>query len=111
MAANTASSSRSKVEYFDSAVESFLLKKASGLHDPADSCWSTPPMWVSEASVASDITAPGRGCVREVAAARAVLAALKAAAALSDHTSVFGLPLSRSVNGWSVPAIPGRKRR
>jgi hypothetical protein len=64
-------------------------------------------MWVSEASVASDMTAPGRGCAREVAAARAALAALKAAAAFSDHTSVFGLPRSRSVNGWSVPAIPG----
>ncbi len=68
-------------------------------------------MCVLEASVASEMTAPGRGCTSDVAAARAVLAAPKAAAALSDHTSVFGLPLNRSVNRWSVPAIPGRKRR
>ena len=59
----------------------------------------------------SDITAPGRGCTSDVAAARAALAALKAVAAFSDHTKVFGLPRSRSVSGWSVPAIPGRKRR
>jgi hypothetical protein len=37
-AAKTANSSLSKAEYFDSAVESFLLKKASGFQDPADNC-------------------------------------------------------------------------
>jgi len=38
MAAKTASSSQSNVEYFDSVEESFLLKKASGFQDPVDSC-------------------------------------------------------------------------
>jgi hypothetical protein len=66
---------------------------------------------ISEASVADEMTAPGRGWTSAVAATRAALAAQKAAAARSDQTSVFGFPRSRSVNGWSVPAIPGRKRR
>jgi hypothetical protein len=43
-AAKTANNSRSKVEYFDSGEESFLLKKASGFHEPAVSCCKTPPM-------------------------------------------------------------------
>jgi hypothetical protein len=43
-AAKTANNSRSKVEYFDSSEDSFLLKKASGFHEPADSCCRTPPM-------------------------------------------------------------------
>jgi hypothetical protein len=37
-ATKTANSSLSKAEYFDSAEDSFLLKKASGLQDPADNC-------------------------------------------------------------------------
>ena len=111
IAAKTASNSLSKVEYFDSGGDSFRLKKASGLHDPADSCCRTPPICVSDASVTSEMTAPGRGWTSTVAAARAALAAPKAVSALSDQTSVFGLPRRRSVSGWRVPAIPGRNLR
>ena len=49
--------------------------------------------------------------IRDMGAVSAALAAPKAAAAGSDQTNVFGLPRSRSVNGWSVPAMPGRNRR
>jgi hypothetical protein len=54
MAAPAARSSRSNVEYFDSAGCSLREKKPNGCQDPCTCCWSAPPMWVSDASV------PGR---------------------------------------------------
>ncbi len=108
IAANTASSSLSNVEYFDSGTDNFLLKKARGCHDPEESCCKTPPMCVSDASAASEITAPGSGCASAVAEMSAALAAQKAAAAESDQLRDLGLPRSRSVSGCRIPAIPGK---
>ncbi len=61
--------------------------------------------------MARESTACGAGCASGTAAARAAMAALatpKAAAAAGGHSSVLGAPLSASVSGCSVWAIPGR---
>ncbi len=108
MAAKAAKSSLSKVEYFNSVELSFLLKKARGNQDPWVNCCKTPPTCVSDASTASDMTAPGVGCTSFVQFAKAALPEVKAASALSDHSNVLGLPRSKSVNGFRVPAIPGK---
>jgi hypothetical protein len=63
---------------------------------------------VSEASVARESTVFGAGRASGTAAARATLAAPKAAAVAGGHSSVLGAPLSASVSGCSVRAIPGR---
>ena len=61
MAELAASSSLSKVEYWISGAESFLLKKANGTQDEEILCWRTVPTWVYEASTASKIGAEGTG--------------------------------------------------
>ena len=61
MAELAASSSLSKVEYWISGAESFLLKKANGTQDEEILCWKTVPTWVYEASTASKIGAEGTG--------------------------------------------------
>ncbi len=58
--------------------------------------------------MARESTAFGAGCASGTAAPRAALAAPKAAAAASGHSSVLGVPLSASVSGCSVQAMPGR---
>jgi hypothetical protein len=45
-------------------------KKPSGRQRSPDYCWMTPPVWVSEASVAKESSVFGAGCWRGTAAAR-----------------------------------------
>ena len=85
--AKAARSSRSKDEYFSSAVLSFLEKNASGAHAPGTRCWS------------------------QVAVDRAALAALKAIVIRSVHTKSAGFPRSPSVSGRKMAAAAGTKRR
>ncbi len=58
--------------------------------------------------MARESTAFGAGCASGTAAARAALAARKAAVAAGSHSSILGAPLSASVSGCSVRAMPGR---
>jgi hypothetical protein len=96
------------VEYFNSGELSFLLKKASGNHEPWFNCCNTPPICVSDASTARETIAPGVGCTNLVHAANAALPAVKTDWVDPDQTNVFGLPRNKSVNSLSVPAIPGK---
>jgi len=106
MAAKAAQSSRANVEYFDSGEDNFLLKKARGNHKPLVSCCNTPPTWVSEASTAREMVAPGVGCTSLVQDANAALPAMKAALADSDQTNVLGFPRIKYVKGYKVTEIP-----
>ena len=73
-----ANNSLSKVEYFISAADNFLLKKDRGSHEPLYSCCSTEPTQVEEASTAREREAEDLGCVRRVAETRVCLARTKA---------------------------------
>src|SRR5450830_1372048 len=75
MALKAANSSLSKVLYFSSAVDSFLLKKARGRQDPLSNCCKTPPTCVSEASTAKESNEFGLGCAKIVQSFNAAFAA------------------------------------
>jgi hypothetical protein len=111
MAEKADKSSRSNVECFNSGEDNFLLKNASSNHVSSVNCCKTPPTWVSEASTAREMTAPGVGCTRLEQDANPTLPVTKAALADSDQTNIFRFPPSKSVNGCKVPAIPGRNLR
>src|SRR5450830_418974 len=112
MALKAANSSLSKVLYFSSAEDNFLLKKARGLHEPLSICCSTPPTWLSEASTDSDRIASGRGWTSAEHFVRAALAATKAASASCDQRMDLGggEPRNKSVSGLTMRASPGIKR-
>jgi hypothetical protein len=57
----TARSSLSNVEYLVCAGESFLEKKANGAQSAPTLCCKTAPMWLADASVASDRLAAASG--------------------------------------------------
>jgi hypothetical protein len=61
--------------------------------------------------VAKGGTAPGDGCTNEVVAARADIAALKAANMERVTASFWELLCEASDRGLRMPAIPGKKRR
>ena len=61
MALKAASSSLSNVLYLCSMAESLAEKNDRGAQEPRRNCWRTPPMWVSEASLAREIGAAGSG--------------------------------------------------
>ena len=71
----------------------------------------TPPMCVSDASVAKANTASGKGWVSGTAAVRAALMAMNELCMAGCHFKVLGLPLSVSVSGRRVRAAAGRKQR
>jgi hypothetical protein len=62
------------------------------------------------ASVARESKAFGAGCASGTEAARAVLAVSKAAGGGGRPLQHLGVPSECTVRGWSVRAIPGRKR-
>src|SRR5450830_165094 len=96
MALKAANSSLSKVLYFSSAVDSFLLKKASGRHDPLSNCCKTPQTCMSEASTAKESTAFGLGWAKVVQSCNAAFATPKAASASGVQSNCFGAPLLTS---------------
>ena len=77
MAAWTARSSLSNVEYLDSAGESFLLKKAMGAGPLFVICWRAAPMALSLASVTNCRQASLVGKERRTALEMAALTSLK----------------------------------
>ncbi len=83
----------SNVEYFDSAGCSLREKKPNGCQDPCTCCWSAPPMWVSNASVARAMAAFGAGCASGTAAVSTCLLHCNALLRAADHSSVFLPPL------------------
>jgi hypothetical protein len=114
MAAAAARSSRSNVEYFDSAGCSLREKKPNGCQDSCTCCCSGPPMCVSDASVArvrAAIAALGAGCVSGTAVSSTCLLCWNALSRAGDYSNVFLPPLRASVSGSRTAAIPGVKRR
>ncbi len=79
-------------------------KNPSGHQWSPDFCCMTPPIWVSEVSVAKDSSAFGAGCWRGSAAARRRLAFWK------RSTPTFRVPpFRRSVKGFKTCAQLGKK--
>jgi hypothetical protein len=106
-----ARSSRSNVDYLVSATLSLREKKPNGCQEPLTCCCSTPPMCVSEASVATEMAASGAGCATGTTPASTCLLLLKVASRWGDHCRVFLPPLSAAVRGSRTTAISGMKRR
>ena len=75
---NTPRSSLSKAEYLCCVAESLAEKKARGRQPPDSFCCRAAPTCVLEASVTSDTSADGEGCVRDKVEERADLALSKA---------------------------------
>jgi hypothetical protein len=90
MAAAVARSSRSSIEFFDSAGCSLREKEPNGCHDPCTCWWSALPMWVSDAFIARTMAALGAGC----AVASTCLLLWNALSRAGIRSSVF-LPLFR----------------
>ncbi len=82
-------------------------KNLSGRQWSPDFCCMTPPIWVSEASVAKESSALGRGVGRGTAAARRRFAFWNASCAEVVHFKVFVLPsgdrleVSKLVHNWA----------
>ncbi len=111
MAATAAISSRSNVEYFDSASCSLREKKPNGCQEPRTCWWSAPPMWVLDASIAKAMAALGAGCASGTAVVSTFLLHRNGLSRAGVHSSVFLPPLRVVVSSSRTPAIPGMKRR
>ncbi len=72
-------------------------KKTSGRQWSPDFCCKTPPIWVSEASVAKESSVFGAGCWRGTAAAMRRFAFWNASCAETVHSNVLAPPFRRSV--------------
>jgi hypothetical protein len=77
-------------------------KKPSGCQWSPDFCCMTPPIWVSEASVAKESSAFGEGCWNGTAATRRRLASWKASWVEAVHSNVLAPPFRRSVKGFNT---------
>ena len=64
-------------------------------------------MWVSEALVASDSSAWGRGCANGTVSTKVALMAVKDSCMAADHSRTFGLPLSAPVSSVAEPEPVG----
>ncbi len=93
-------------------------KNPSGRQWSPDFCCMTPPIWVSEASVAKESSALGRGVGRGTAAARRHFAFWNASCAEVVHFNVFVPPsgdrleVSKLVHNWaenSCKSLPCRE--
>ena len=83
----------------DSAVESFLKKKASGDQVPWSFSWRTAQMWESKALTAMEMGAPGLGWLRTDTEARRNLAQQRADSGTGDQGSDLPEPLRVLVQG------------
>jgi hypothetical protein len=85
-------------------------KKTSGRKWSPDFCCMTPPIWISEASVARESSAFGAGCWRGTAATRRRFAFWNASCAEMVHSNILVPPFRRSVKGFTICAIRAENR-